>query len=116
MHAIDLFSKCTCVIPLKDKRRITIVNAFQKIISKICKPNRTWVDQAGKFYNKLFKRILKVNNIQMFSAYNEGKSVMAERFTRTLKNKIFKSVYFKSVISKVFILMCLTILLINTIT
>ena len=36
------------------------------------------------------KRILKINSIEMHSAYNEGKSVAAERFIRTLKNKIFK--------------------------
>ena len=35
-------------------------------------------------------RFLKINNIEMYSTYNEGKSVVAERFIRTLKNKIFK--------------------------
>ena len=49
-----------------------------------------WVDQGGKFYNKLFKRFLKINNIEMYSTYNEGKSAVAERFIRTLKSKIFK--------------------------
>ena len=48
------------------------------------------VDQGGEFYNNLFKRFLKINNIEMYSTYNEGKSVVAERFIRTLKNKIFK--------------------------
>ena len=38
--AIDLFSKYARVVPLKDKRRISIVNAFQKIISKGRKPNK----------------------------------------------------------------------------
>ena len=33
---------------------------------------------------------MKTNNIEMYSTYNEGKSVVAERFIRTLKNKIFK--------------------------
>ena len=33
---------------------------------------------------------LKINNIEMYSTYNEGKSVVADRFIRTLKNKIFK--------------------------
>ena len=33
---------------------------------------------------------MKINNIEMYSTYNEGKSVVAERFSRTLKNKIFK--------------------------
>ena len=78
------------VVPLKDKRRITIVNAFQKIISKGRKPNKIWADQGGEFYNNLFKMFLKINNIEMYSTYNERKSVVAERFIRTLKKKIFK--------------------------
>ena len=49
--AMDLFSKYVWVVPLKDKRGITIVNAFQKIILKGRKPNEIWVDQAGEFYN-----------------------------------------------------------------
>ena len=85
-----LFSKYAWDVPLKDKRRITIVNAFQKIISKGRKPNKIWVDQGGEFYNKIFKRFLKINNIKVYSSYNEGKSVVAERFIRTFKNKIFK--------------------------
>ena len=90
MCAIDLFSKYAWVVPLKDKRRINIVNTFQKITSKGCKPNKIWVDQGTEFYNKLFKRFLKISNIEMYSTYNEGKSVVAERFIRTWKNKIFK--------------------------
>ena len=88
--AIDLFSKYAWVVPIKDKKGTSIVNAFQKIISEGRKPNKIWVDQGGEFYNNLFKRFLKINNIEMYSTYNEGKSVVAERFIRTLKNKIFK--------------------------
>ena len=87
--AIDLFSKYAWVVPIKDKKGTSIVNAFQKIISEGRKPNKIWVDQGGEFYNKLFKRFLKINNVEMHSRYNEGKSVVAERF-KTLKNKIFK--------------------------
>ena len=66
------------VVPLKDKRGISIINAFQKIISKGHKPNKIWVDQGGEFYNKHFKRVLKINSIEMYSIYNERKSVVAE--------------------------------------
>ena len=52
--AIDLFSKYAWVVPLKDKRGISIVDAFQKIISKGRKPNKIWIDQSGEFYNNLF--------------------------------------------------------------
>ena len=63
---------------------------FKKIITEGRKPNKIWVDQGSEFYNSSFKRILKINSIEMYSTYNEGKSAVAERFIRTLKNKIFK--------------------------
>ena len=49
MCAIDLFSKYAWVVPLKDKREISIVNAFEKIISKGHKPNKIWIDQGVNF-------------------------------------------------------------------
>ena len=60
-----------------------------KIISKERKPNKIWVDQDSEFYNQSFKDFLKINNIEMYSTFNEGKFVVAERFIGTLKNKIF---------------------------
>ena len=78
------------VVPLKDKKGITIVNVYQKIIPKGYKPNKTLVDQGGEFYNKLSKRFLKINNIEIYSTYNEGKSIAVEKSIRTLKSKIFK--------------------------
>ena len=88
--AIDLFSKYAWVVLLKDKKKISIVNAFQKIISKGRKPNKISIDQGSEFYNNSLKDFLKINNIEMYSTYNEIKSVVAERFIRTLKNKTFK--------------------------
>ena len=94
LRAIDLFSKYAWLIPIKDKKGTSIVNAFEKIISKgpkgRRKPNKISLDQVSKFYNKSFKDFLKINNIEMHSTYNEEKSVIAERFVRILKNNIFK--------------------------
>ena len=83
--AIDLFSKYAWVVPIKDKKGVSIVNAFQKIISKGRKPSKLWVDQPSEFYNNSFKDFLKINNIKMYSSNNERKSVLAERFIRTVK-------------------------------
>ena len=75
---------------MKDKKGISIVNAFNKIIKQSNrKPNKIWVDQGGEFYNNVFEKWLSDNNIDMYSTYNEGKSVVAERFIRTLKNKLY---------------------------
>ena len=83
--AIDLFSKYVLVVPIKDKKGTSIVNAFKRIISKGseaeskggCKPHKIWVDQGSEFHNNSFKDFLKINNIAMYSTYNEGKSVVA---------------------------------------
>ena len=88
---IDLFSKYAWVIPLKDKKGSSIVNAFQKILnSSKRKLNKIWVDHGSQFNNNFFKKWLKDNDISMYSTFNEGKSVVAEKFIKTLKNKLYK--------------------------
>ena len=52
---IDTFSKYAWVVPLKDKKGISIVNTFQSILKKSNKkPNKIWVDKGGEFYNNSF--------------------------------------------------------------
>ena len=89
--AIDLFSRYAWVIPLKDRKGISIVNAFQKNLKESNrKPNKIWIDQGSEFYDNSFKDFLKINSIEMNSIFNEGKSVVDERFIRTLKSNIHK--------------------------
>ena len=86
-----MFSKYAFVVPLKDKKGTTISDAFPSISNNSKRePNKIWVDQGSEFYNKSFKKWFKDNNIKMYSTHNEVKSVVAERFIRTLKNKIYK--------------------------
>ena len=80
---IDIFNKYAWVVPLKDKKDVSIVDAFQKILDNSNrKPNKIWVDKGSQFYNNSFKKWLKENNIEMYSIHNEGKSVVAEIFIR----------------------------------
>ena len=84
---IYIFSKQGWVVPLKVKKGISIVNAFQKILKESKrKPNKIWVDKGSQFYNNSFKKWLKDNDIETHSIHNKGKSVVAERFARTLKH------------------------------
>ena len=70
---------------------MSIANAFQSILNNSKrKPNKIWVDQCSEFYNNHIKKWLKGNDVEMYSTHNEGKSVVAKRFIRTLKNKIYK--------------------------
>ena len=100
---IDIFSKYAWVVLLKDKKGISIVKAFQSILkqSNSRKPNKIWVDKGSEFYNVSFKKWLQDNDIVMYSTNNEGKYVVAERFIRTLKSKIYK--YMTSISKNVYI-------------
>ena len=98
---IDIFSKYAWVVPLKDKKGVSIVTAFQSILKQSNrKPNKIWVDKASEFYNASFKKWLRDNDIVMYSTHNEGKSVV-ERFIRMLKSKIYK--YMTSISKSVYI-------------
>ena len=98
-----IFSKYTWVVPLKDKKGISIVKAFQIILkqSNSRKPNKIWIDEGSEFYNAYFKKWLRDNDIVMYSTHNEGKSVVAEIFIRTLKRKIYK--YMTSISKNVYV-------------
>ena len=99
---IDIYSKQAWVIPLKDKKRIAITNAFPKVLDESNqKPNKIWVDKGRELCNRSMKSWLEKNAIEMYSTHNEGKSVVAERFIRTLKNKTYK--YMTSVSKNIFI-------------
>ena len=81
---------------------MSIAIAFQKILDDSKrKPDKIWVYKGSRFYNNSFKKWIKENDIEMYSTNNEGKSVIAERFIRTLKNKIYK--YMTSISKNVYI-------------
>ena len=88
---IDFFTKYAWVKPLKDKNTKTVLNALIEIVNESNrKPNQLWVDQGREFYNKLMQEWLDNNDILVYSTHDEGNSVTAERFIKTLKNKIYK--------------------------
>ena len=90
LTCIDIFSKYSWVIPLKDKKGITIKNALQKIFKEI-KPKLLWTDNGKEFYNKQVQNLLNENNIKLYSTNNsEIKSAVIERFNRTFKNMMYK--------------------------
>ena len=92
----------TCLGYSQDEKGISIVNALQKIFKKSNrKPNKIWLDKGSEFYNSSFNKWLKDNDIEMYSTNNGGKSIIAERFVRTLKNKMYK--YMKSISKNVYI-------------
>ena len=61
---------------------------FKKYWKNLIENSKKYVDKGSEFYNSSFKKWLKDNDIEMYSIHNEGKSVIAEIFFRTLKNKV----------------------------
>ena len=87
---------------MKDKKGIAVTHAFQKILDwSNCKPIKICVDKGSQLYNISTKSWLEKNKIKMYLTHNEGKSAVAERFTRTLKNKMYK--YLTSVSKNVYV-------------
>ena len=57
---INLFSKYAWVVPLKNKQKVTIVNAFQSILdSSKRQPKKVWLNQGNEFYNSHLKKLLE---------------------------------------------------------
>ena len=89
-----------CVgLSLKDKKGITVSNAFRKILDESKrreaksygrKLNKILADKGSKFYNRSMKSWIEKNDLEMCSTHNEGKYIIAERFVWTLKDKICK--------------------------
>ena len=95
--SLMLFSKYAWVFLLKDKKGITIADVFQKILNNSKKRPKyvkkaKLVDKGREFYKSSFKKCLKDNDIEMYSTYNEGKSVVVEKLIRNLKNKIYNHI------------------------
>ena len=67
MSVIDIFCKYAMVVPLKDKKGVTIVIAVQSILNYSKRnQNKIWIDKGGEFYNRSMKSWLQVNNIKLY--------------------------------------------------
>ena len=79
------------MLPLKGKECIAITSAFQKILyQSYRKSDKICVDHGSEFYNRSLKTWFQDNVIKMYSTHDEGQSVVAKRFIRTLKSKIHR--------------------------
>ena len=64
----DIFSKYAWVVPLKDKKGVSFVNAFQKILHDLTrKPSKIWVDKGSEFYKVLLKNGQKIMILKCIS-------------------------------------------------
>ena len=91
LMVIDVFSKYGWIVPLKDKKTESVSLAFDYIFKKSKrKPEKLWPDKGSEFISKHFKDFLKRNNIMLYHTQNEEKSSVVERWSRTMKNRMWK--------------------------
>ena len=87
---------------MKNRRGIVITIAFQKPLNEFGeKPNKISVDKSSEFRNRSIVSWLQNHYIEMYLIYDEEESVVAKRFIRTLKNRIYK--YMTSISENVYI-------------
>ena len=83
---IDIFNKYGWIKPLKDKKGETIVNALKEIFKESGRrPAKLWTDKGREFFNKDVRDL-----VELYATENEEKSSIAERWIRTMKEKMFK--------------------------
>lgn len=84
---VDIYSRYAWAIPLKDKSGQAVLNAFKKVKKA---PELLWVDEGKEFFNEEVKNYFKRRGTHMYHTYSGMKSVYAERFNRTLKEKMWE--------------------------
>ena len=92
---INICSKYAWIVPLKNKKGITLITVVQNIFNESGrKPNKVWVDHGSEFYNRSMKSWLHDNYVEIYLTHNEWKSSVAKTFNKEIKLKsVFKGYY-----------------------
>lgn len=88
--AIDVFSKRAYAVPIKRKNADSVVEAFKKVIKQAKNVVNIQSDAGKEFLNRKVTALFKQHNINHYYTYSQNKSAIAERFIRTLKEKLYR--------------------------
>src|SRR5271170_7970464 len=95
LTCVDVLTKYAWVIPMQNKSAVSTLNAFEKIFSER-KPVKLQTDNGKEFENSVIRDYMVRKGVHHFFTYNtEIKCAIAERFNRTLKNKIWRYLTYK---------------------
>ena len=90
LTCIDVFSKFAWVVSLRNKTGESLFNDFQSIVDRGRSPEKLQIDKGTEFLNCNFQSLLKENSIHLFTTNSELKASVVERFSRTLKTRMWK--------------------------
>ena len=90
LTCVDCFTRYAFVFPLKRKSSDEIIGALTKIFKDKGIPMKVFTDKGTEFLNNEVKSFLKELGVRQWFSYMPGKAVMAERFNRTLKERLWR--------------------------
>ena len=83
---MEVYSRKVWAYPLKNKKTSTVVEKFKELFKELpASPKYLWSDLGKEFTGKLMQDFLKKHNMVHYSTFSENKSVIVERFNRTMK-------------------------------
>lgn len=94
---INCFSKVAFAVPLLNKTAKVVAKAADKLLEasktafKLCQ-----TDAGSEFLSVEFQRMLASRNIKHYTTYSDFKASIVERFLRTIKNKIYRTMALRS--------------------
>ena len=90
LTCVDVFTKRAFAVPLKDKRGITLAEAFEKIFAKAI-PLMIQTDRGVEFLNRDVQNVFRKYNVKHYWSLNDDiKAACVERYNRTLKTRMFR--------------------------
>lgn len=89
LTTIDVFTKYAYVVPLKNKKPNSVINALKEIFQS-SKPQKLQTDKGKEFFNGAMKQFLRQQNVHHYASHGDTKCSVVERFHRTLKNKMYR--------------------------
>ena len=95
LMVLDVFSKYGCIVLLKDKKALTVAEAFKNIFKEGWIPQYLWTDKGKEYYNKHLKDLLQKYNKALYSTENEKNLVLLKDGIEQSKQKCGNSLLLK---------------------
>ena len=89
LTVIDVFSKMAWAVPVKRKNGEDVTVAMESVLKQGRVPRNLFTDKGKEFFNSNFKKLMNKYKINLYTTYSNIKASIAERFNRTLKNKMW---------------------------
>lgn len=96
LAGINCFSKEGFAVPIKNKTATVVAKAAEEILKSSKASFRYCQTDMGREFFSDFKKLMSDYNIHHYTSFSELKASIVERFIKTIKNRLYKSMAMKS--------------------